>query len=226
MVSLSIITGYIQDTYNIITISETIMSSRPCLNCGMTVSENAKFCTECGCELLHEPVISTEHPPSVIKSAKKRFGISAKIGLGIGVIFFLILIIGAIAGSSNTGSTQSSSSNNSSSDKSNGEPITADQMISFVKNYRGSNNDGPMLESMLTNYIVNNVGQKGFEEAMASEQWLALEPTNSSGLWRVEYITDIQKNIYLWEWDVNTTNHKIYAVDPSAQAILNGVENP
>lgn len=194
----------------------------------MQVSENAKFCSGCGIDLTREPTISKkQNPPSVTKSAKKGFGIGAKIGLGVGAIFFLILIVGAIA-ASNTGSTQSNSSNNSSSDKSNGEPITADQMISFVKNYRGPNNDGPMLESALTNYIIDNFGNgpKGLGEAMATEQWLALEPTNSSGLWKVEYIFDIQKNIYLWEWDVNTTNHEIYAVDQSSQAILNGVENP
>lgn len=220
-----------------------------CHKCGVqTLSDNAKYCTGCGIELQHEasqPI--SQKNTSVTKSAKKGFGIGVKIGLGVGVIFFLIIIIGAIGGSSHntepntnnqqptTLQEQSSSSNdksvspnNSSPDKSNGEPITADQMISFVQNYRGPNDNGPMLESILTNYITDNFGNgpTGLGEAMATEQWLALKPTNSFGLWKVEHIMDIQKNIYIWEWDVNTINHKIYAVDQSAQAILNGVENP
>lgn len=125
------------------------MSSRVCNNCGMQVSENARFCSGCGCELLHEPVISSKahNPSGVIKRAKKGFGIGAKIGLGIGVIFFLILIVGAIVGSSNTSITTGSNINNqqpttlqeqssSSNDSSSQDTITNDEIISKVEGHQ------------------------------------------------------------------------------------------
>lgn len=88
-------------------------------------------------------------------NAKKKFGKGTKIGLGIGVAFFLILIIGAIAGSSNAGTNtnnqqsivnttqieQTSSSNDSSSPQTitNSEIVIPREIPDAMKETLGDN---------------------------------------------------------------------------------------
>lgn len=191
------------------------MSSRVCNNCGIHVSESARFCAGCGKELRHEPTISSkeQNPPSVTKSAKKGFGIGTKIGLGVGAIFFLILIVGAIA-ASNTGSTQSSSSNISTSEQ---------QAVDFIQHYKGSNGNGLSILQIVS-YIVNidYAGENIANNPSSSIGWIGLihyDP-NSSNVWEVDFDLKTYRENTSVKWLVNMDTHTIYPLNNAAKSIL------
>lgn len=190
------------------------MSSRICNNCSMQVSENARFCSGCGSDLTREPEISSkkQNPPSLTKSAKKGFSIGVKIGLGIGVIFFLILIVGAIT-ASNAGSTQSSSSSDTTSEQ---------QAIAFVQQYRGSNGNGYSISQIITLVVdIAYSGENILNNPSTEHGWTATKEYSENGnVWTVEfYFKTYRENIKI-VWFANMDTHSVYSGDTSAKNIL------
>lgn len=195
------------------------MSSRICNNCSMQVSENAKFCSGCGNDLTREPTVSSkaQSSPSIIKSAKKGFSVGAKIGFGVGVIFFLILIAGAIA-ASNSGSTQSSSS----------DTTSEQQAIAFVQQYRGSSGTGYSISQIITLVVdIAYSGENILNNPSTEHGWTATKEYSENGnVWTVEfYFKTYRENIKI-VWYANMDTHSVYSGDITAKSILDIVNLP
>ncbi len=192
--------------------------TKTCHNCGITVSENAKFCAGCGSVLQHETSQLVPQNLNVIKNAKKGFGVGAKIGLVLGVILFLIIAIGATGSSSHT-STNTDSSN---------VPSLDHQAISLVQNYKGSSGTGYSIVQVVT--LIINVAYPGediFGNPSTEHGWVALRDyTQNGNVWKVEFdFKTYRENVGI-AWYANMDTHAVYSGDTTAKNILDIVNLP
>lgn len=190
--------------------------TKTCPNCGITVSETARFCAGCGNELQNEARQPTSQSPSVIKSAKTGFKVGSKVGLVVGIIFFLVIAFAAV-GSSHPSNTDSTSVDS-----------TEKQAISFVQNYKGSSGNGLSIIQVITLAIdFTYPGEKISNNPSTELGWIAMKDYSQNGnIWKVEFdFKTYRENIGI-VWYANMDTHAIYSGDITAKNILNIVNMP
>ena len=189
-----------------------------CHKCGVQVlSDNAKFCSGCGSDLQQGSKTLPKEQPSITKSAKKGFGIGKKIGLGLGIIFFLLLIVGAVDAANR--STQSSASDTSTSEQ---------QAIAFVQQYRGSSGTGYSISQIITLVVdIAYSGENILNNPSTEHGWTAIKEYSENGdVWTVEfYFKTYRENVKI-VWYANMDTHSVYSGDTAAKSILDMTNIP
>ena len=192
--------------------------NKVCHNCGIQISETAKFCTGCGSELQHKTSQPIPQSPSIIKSAKKGFGVGAKIGLGLGVILFIIIAIGA-AGSVSHISTNTDTSDSTSLDQ---------QAIGFVQKYKGPNNNGDSVSQILTLIVDLTYPNENILDNPSTEHgWTSTKVANQNGnVWEVDFDMKTYRENVRIVWYANLDTLTVSPGDTTAKNILDIVNNP
>lgn len=197
------------------------MNSKTCQNCGIIVSDNAKFCAGCGSVLQHEQPKPTtkESSPSVIKSAKKGFGVGAKIGFGLGVILFIIIVIGAAGSFSHTSTN---------TDLSDTDSLYKKQAIGFVQNYKGSNSNGhSILEIIVLAVALTYPNENILDNPSTVHGWTASRVDNQNGnVWEVDFDLNTYRENVRIVWYTNLDTLSVSPEDATAKTILDLVNLP